>query len=116
MVKLVMQLVLNIFSLYVVATIVPGVHIASVWSAVVAAVVIGAINTFIRPILQILALPISIVTLGVFALLINVFLFYLAAAIVPGFEVQGFGSAFLASTAMFFISWFLHKAGSDHKK
>lgn len=114
--KLVMRLALNTLALYIVASIVPGVRITGLWPAIVAVVVIGTINTFIRPILQILALPITILTFGLFAFVINVFLLYVAAAIVPGFEIASFGSAVVASIVLFFVSWFLHRLSDTSKK
>ncbi|EKD62188.1 MAG: hypothetical protein ACD_52C00276G0003 [uncultured bacterium] len=113
--KLLIKLATNVFALYIVASIVPGVIIRDLWSAVVAAVIIGVINTFLRPILQILALPVTILTFGVFAFLINVSLLYLAASIVDGFVITNFASAVVASIALFFISWFLHKLGEEKK-
>ncbi len=72
------------------AYILPGVGVSGFLSAFVLAVVLGVINTFIRPVLIMLTLPISIVTLGLFVLVINALLIMLAAAIVPGFMVASF--------------------------
>jgi len=65
-----------------------------------AAVVLGLINAFIRPILWFLTAPLSVLTFGLFALVINALMIMLAAALVPGFEVKGFGSAFLGAIIM----------------
>ena len=107
--KILLKLATNVFALYIVASLVPGVVIDNLWSAVVASVVIGVINTFLRPILQILALPVTLMTFGIFAFVINVSLLYLASSLVPGFTISNFGSAAVASIALFFVSWFLHK-------
>lgn len=107
--RLLMRLVINTLSLLVVSYVVPGFLIVNIWTAVVAAVVIGTINTFIKPILQLIALPITILTFGLAAFLINVGLLYLASFIVPGFEISGFMTAILASFALTFVSWFLNK-------
>ena len=103
------KLATNVFALYIVSSIIPGVVIKDLWSAIVAAVVIGVINTFLKPILIILSLPVTILTFGVFAFFINVFLLYLASSIVEGFTITDFPSAIIASIALFFVSWFLHK-------
>ena len=111
--KLIIKLTANIIALYVVDYIIPGFSIADFTSAFVAAVILGVINTFIKPIIQILALPFSIVTLGLFAFLINVGLLYLASLIVPGFEIDGFWTAVMASASLSLISWFFNTLLKD---
>jgi len=111
--KLVARLAINVLALFVVAYLVPGFHLAGFWTAVVAAVVIGVVNTFIRPIVQIIALPISILTFGIAALVINVLLFWGASMLVPGFTIDSFLTAFIASIVLSLISWFMHKLASD---
>ncbi|QLG69403.1 MAG: hypothetical protein CH104c_0171 [Candidatus Woesebacteria bacterium] len=108
-----MRLAINVFALYVVEYLVPGFKLDNIWAATVAAVVIGIVNTFIRPILQIITLPISIATFGIFALLINVALLYVASLIVPGFEIANFTTAIIASVALSFVSWFLSRLAKD---
>ena len=90
------------------AYILPGVHVTGLLAALVLAVVLGAINAFLRPLLVILTLPISIVTLGLFALVINGLLIVLASYIVPGFAVDGFGWAFLFGIVLAIVSSILH--------
>ncbi len=111
--KLLLRLGVNVLALFVVATIVPGFIIADLWSAVVAAIVIGVVNTFIRPIIQLVALPISLLTFGVFAFLINVLLLWVVSFIVPGFEIQSFITAIVASVALALVSWFLHRLARE---
>ena len=108
--KLVARLAINVLALFVVAYLVPGFHLAGFWTA---AVVIGVVNTFIRPIVQIIALPISILTFGIAALVINVLLFWGASMLVPGFTIDSFLTAFIASIVLSLISWFMHKLASD---
>ena len=69
--RIIVKLAINTFSLLIVEYIIPGFQIKDIWTALVSAVVIGVINTFIKPILQIIALPISIITLGVSAFLLR---------------------------------------------
>ena len=107
--KLFVRLAVNVLALFVVAYIIPGFILRDLWSAVVAAIVIGVVNTFIRPIIQLIALPISVVTFGIFAFLINVFLLWGVSFVVPGFEITSFTTAILASVALALVSWFLHK-------
>ena len=107
--KIIIRLILNIFALYVVAYLVPGFEIEGLSAALVAAIVIGLINTLIKPILQLIALPITIITFGIFAFLINVFLLWLASVIGPGFVIDGFWTAILSSIVLSLVSWFLNK-------
>lgn len=82
------------------ALLVPGIKIKSLWGFIFAAMVLGLINAFIRPALWVLTAPLSIVSFGLFALVINAFMIMLAAWLVPNFEVKGFVSAFLGALIM----------------
>ena len=89
------------------AYIVPGVTITFI-GAIIAAVVLGALNLLIRPILFILTLPITILTLGLFSLVINALLVMLATLLVPGFAVAGFWTALLFALVLSIINWVFH--------
>lgn len=80
--------------------IVAGIKADNFFAFLIAAAVLGLINAFIRPALWFLTAPLSILTFGLFALVINALMVMLAAALVPGFEVKSFGSAFLAAIIM----------------
>ncbi len=103
--QILIQWLLSALAIMVAAYLLPGVKIDGFFPAMVAAVVIGLINAFIKPILIILTLPINILTLGLFTLIINAFLVMLASALVPGFHVTGFGWAILFSIVLFFVNW-----------
>lgn len=102
--------VLNALSFLLIATIVPGIHIASFWTALVVALLWGIIGVTLKPILIILTLPVNILTLGLFTFVINGFFLMLLAKIVDGFEISGFGAAFLGALALSLLHWFLHLA------
>jgi putative membrane protein len=102
-------LLVNIISLMVVSYLIPGFSFTDMRALLVTAVVIGIINVFIKPILQLIALPLSIMTLGLFAFFVNVSLLWIAAEIVPGFDIQNFFTAALASIVMALISAFFHR-------
>ena len=87
----------------------PGVEIRSFFTAVITALVLGLINAIIRPVLIILTLPLTVVTLGLFIFIINAFLVLVTSAIVPGFTVQGFSWALLFSLVFSTVSFVLHK-------
>jgi len=88
--------------------IVKGLYVEGVFSLIAASLVIGLLNTFIRPFLILLTLPINILTLGLFTLVINATLFYLASCIVKGFVVESFFSALAGSIIMSIIALILN--------
>ncbi len=95
-------------ALWVTAYLLPGVHIQGGFETLlVLAVVIGLINAILKPILKLLTLPITILTLGLFSLVINALLILLASSIVPGFVVDGFWWALLFSLVLSLVNWFL---------
>ena len=94
-------------AILIAAYIVPGITITFI-GALIAAVVLGALNLLIRPILFILTLPITILTLGLFSLIINALLVMLAALLVPGFSVASFWAALLFALALSVINWVFH--------
>lgn len=83
--------------------IIPGIKAKSFLAFLIAAAVLGLINVFLRPALWFLTAPLSVLTFGLFALVINALMIMLAAALVPNFEVKGFGSAFLGAIIMAII-------------
>ncbi len=111
--KLLIRLAISVFALFVVEYLVPGFVLKDVWTAIVTAVVIGIVNTFIKPVLQLIALPISIVTLGIGAFLINVLLLWGTSRLVPGFYISGFWTAVAASIVLSLVTWFLHKLAHE---
>jgi putative membrane protein len=87
---------LNAAALVLVAWLLSGIHVT--WgAAIVAALVIGILNAVVGPILKLLTFPITVVTLGLFLLVINAFLFWLASLVVPGFSVNGFWTVVIGS-------------------
>ncbi|MCE5212821.1 MAG: phage holin family protein [Deltaproteobacteria bacterium] len=94
---------------------VPGIKVNTLSTAVIAACVLGLINVFIRPIVVVLTLPLSILTLGLFYFIINAFLLELVAYFVPGFEVSGFFAALFGSLIISVVSWLSNSFISSHK-
>src|SRR3989344_5912336 len=109
--KLFLHWLVAALAIGIAAYIVPGVNVTLV-GALIAAVVLGALNLFVRPILIILTLPITILTLGLFSLVINAVLVLLASALVPGFAVDGFWTALLFAIVLAIINW-VFSAWSD---
>ncbi len=107
MLRFLIRLVLSALALMLIAYLVPGIHVTFV-SALIAALVIGLINALIRPLLVLLTLPITIITLGLFLLIVNAALFGLAALLVPGFTVDGFVPALIGSLLYWLANWAIH--------
>ena len=95
--KLLLKWLLSAAALMFVAYLYPGVQVTSLSAALVAALVIGLLNTVLRPILVVLTLPVTVVTLGLFLFVINAFMFWAAAEVLKGFQVAGFGAALVGS-------------------
>ena len=94
-------------ALWITTQVVPGVSVASWSTLAIAALVLGVINAVVRPVLVILTLPITVLTLGLFYLVINGAAFGLAAAMVPGFGLASWTSAILGALLTSVVSWFL---------
>jgi putative membrane protein len=84
----------------IVTLLLPGVRVKSMSILLAAALILGLVNAFIRPVLWLLTMPLTVLTFGLFALVINALMIMLTAALVKGFEVDGFGSALLAALIM----------------
>ena len=113
----VIRLVVNGLALMLVAYLVPGVHVASITSAIIAALILGIVNAVLRPILFILTLPLQILTLGLFTFVINALLFELVAHLGLGLTVDGFGAAFIGALVLTVVSFVLSQlTHSDAQK
>ncbi|MGF1491926.1 MAG: phage holin family protein [Microcoleaceae cyanobacterium] len=97
-------LLATVLSLFVVDILFPGVALANFPAALLAALVIGAVNWGIRPILAVLSFPITLVTLGAFSLVVNGFCFWLASVVVPGFRVGGLLSFLFGPVILSFVN------------
>ncbi len=115
MLSLIIRLALNALALMLVANVIPGIAVRDFPIALLAAVVIGLVNALVRPLLELLSLPITVLTLGLFSLVINALMFGLAAWITPGFSVAGFGPAFwgglVYAVLATVIGWFVKERG-----
>ncbi|MZP29390.1 phage holin family protein [Heliobacterium undosum] len=109
--SLILRWLLNTLALALAALFIPGIKIAGIVPALFAALVLGIVNAVIRPIIFVLTLPISLLTLGLFTLVINGFMLWMVSGLVRGFEVSGFGAAFfgalLISLFSTLFSWFV---------
>ena len=97
----------NALALIAVAYLMPSISVTSFWTALVAALVLGLVNAVIRPVLILLTLPVSVITLGLFILVINGLLFWLVGSFLEGFSVQGFWAGFFGAILFSIVSWAL---------
>lgn len=102
--KIITKVLLTALTLLLVASLVPGIEVIGLYAAIVSAIVLGLLNVFVRPILFILTLPITLITLGFFILVINAGLFIFAASLVSGFSVDGFLPALIGSVIVSIVS------------
>ena len=96
---------INALALLALPYVVPSVQVDSIVTALVAALLLGLVNTLIRPLLVLLTLPVTVLTLGLFVFVINGLLFWFVASFVRGFSVGGFWSAFFGAIVYALISW-----------
>lgn len=108
MIELSLKWLVNIISLFVVVYMAGGVSADSWQAVVIAALVLGLLNVFLRPIIILFTLPFNMLTLGLFTLIINGFIFYLTSKFVKGFNIISFWSAFWAAILFSFISFLLN--------
>ena len=102
--KLISRILISALALLIVAKLNIGIEVSGLYVAIIAALVLGFLNVLVKPILIILTLPITIVTLGLFIFVINAGLFLFVASFVDGFEVEGFWTALLGSLIVSVIS------------
>lgn len=96
---------INALALLALPYVVPSVQVDGFVTALVAALVLGFVNTLLRPVLVLLTLPVTLVSLGLFIFVINGLLFWMVANLLEGFHVEGFGSAVLGAIVYAVISW-----------
>lgn len=101
----ILRLIINALIILGLAYYLPGIEIGSFYTALLVAVILGLVNSIIRPILILLTLPVNILTLGLFTLVINALLFWFVSTVVKGFEVDGFWPAFWGALMLWLVSW-----------
>ena len=101
--------------IYLAAQVVPGIVLRGkpLWPALLAGLVLALINAVVRPVLKIITLPLTLLTLGLFLFVLNAFCLWLTSALVPGFDVTGFRAALLGALLITIVSWALTAFVSD---
>jgi putative membrane protein len=103
--KLIVRVIFGALGLWIAKEVVPGISVADVTALFLAALLLGVVNAIVRPILVILTLPLTIVTLGLFLLIVNAAMIGLVSIIVPGFHVHGIVAGVLAAIVTGVTSW-----------
>jgi putative membrane protein len=111
--KLLFRWIFSAAALLLIAYYVPGISVVSFKSALIAVLILGLINALIRPLIVLLTLPVNIFTFGLFTLVINALMFWLAAQVVKGFYVHGFWPAFIGALIMWLAGWFINSLFKD---
>jgi putative membrane protein len=105
--NLLIRLLLSAVAVMAASYFTPGVHVNSYWDALKVAVVLSLLNTFVKPILKFVSFPITVLSLGLFLLVINVVIIYMVHYVVDGFRVDGFWYALIFSFIMAIVNWIL---------
>jgi putative membrane protein len=100
-----LRLAISAFGLWVASRLVPGVFIDDGWTLVFAALWLGIVNALVRPIVLVITFPFTLITLGLFILVVNAAMFGLVAALLEGFRLSGFGAALLGALVVSITSW-----------
>jgi len=107
------RVILNALAIGVAAWLVPGVQLSGPLPAVIAGVLLGFVNALVKPILILLTLPFTLLTLGFFLFVVNAICFGLTAALVPGFDLSGFSAAFFGALVVTLVSWVVNSLIAD---
>jgi putative membrane protein len=111
--RFLVRLLLNTVAIAVAAYLVPGVVLTGPGPAILAGIILGFVNAIVRPVLIILTLPFTLLTLGLFIFVVNAICFALTAALVPGFDLSGFWAAFFGALLVTIVSWVLNGLLAD---
>lgn len=107
-IKIILRWIILSAAIVLAEYLIPGIHVATAVTALAAGLVLGLINTFVKPVLSILTLPINFLTLGLFGIVLNALLFWATHLFVPGFTIEGYLAAILGSILVSIVMWLEH--------
>ena len=107
--RIFIRIIVTMFSLVLVDKLIPGIEITGMYAAFIAALLLGILNALVRPVLIVLTLPVTILSLGFFIFIINAGIFLAVASWVDGFYVSGFWAAFFGSVLVSIVSSIVHR-------
>jgi putative membrane protein len=105
--RILLKIIVGAIAVFLASQLVSGIEVESWKAALFASIALSIINLIVRPVIKVLTLPITILTLGLFSFVINTFMFWMASFFVDGFEVEGFVAAFLGALIMTMANWIL---------
>jgi putative membrane protein len=111
--KTIIHLIVSALAIIISAYVLPGVHVDGFMAALITALVLGLVNIFIKPILKVLTFPLTVVTLGLFSLILNALMVLLVDKLVPGFEVDGFLWAFIFAIVLSIVNSIFNRFDGD---
>lgn len=114
--KFLIKLFLNAVAIFFLATVLNGVQVDGYTTAIIVAIVLGLLNTLVKPVLVLLTIPITILTLGLFLLIINAIIILLTDALISGFSVNSVWTAIIFSLLLSVLQWVLHSFLKEPKK
>lgn len=112
----ILRLLITAIVFYFLPYFIPGIHVANATAAIVAALIFGLVNAIVRPIVLLLTLPATILTLGLFIIVVNALMFWLTAYIAPGFKVDGFGPALWGAIVMMIVGFVVSHLFRDERR
>ena len=105
--------VITAIAFWIAASVVPGIMLPGILGTLIAAIIFGLVNAVVRPVLATLSLPLTVITLGLFTLVINAAMFGLTALLMPGMRINGFLAAFGGALVVALVSWVANRLISD---
>lgn len=111
MLNMIVRWILLALAIMLVAWLIPGITISGFIAALIVVIIMGLVNVFIRPLVELISLPLNMITLGIFSLIINTLLFLLVAKFSPGFQIDSFWSGFFGALLLSFLTPIIDKIG-----
>lgn len=114
--RILLSILLNALAIYVAAYFLDGITLTSTTAALIAGLVLGIVNTLVKPVLILLTLPMTLITLGLFLFVVNAICLALTAWVVPGFEIAGFWSAVGGALIVSLVGWAVSGLRDDRRR
>ncbi len=111
--QIIVALIINAIALLFTTYLVPGFQVANFTTALLAGIVLGVVNTFIKPVLSFITAPLTIITLGLFTFVVNAIVLFIVSAVVPGLKIEGWLPAILGAIVLSIISTILNSVLKD---
>jgi putative membrane protein len=115
MIKILIRVLVTAATVYLLSQYVDGIHVDSFYTAFIVAIIWGIMGLTVLPVLKLLTLPITLITFGLFSLILNALMFWLLATFIKGFEVAGFVPALIGTVILSVVAWAMHAAFASTK-